>query len=101
MDLGKVKVPGVAWSALLIALAAVVQANFENAIWYQVVMLVIAGALKGMDLNFQPVVEKIAIEAPQPQMLPASRSLPDDDVPALEAELISEPEPYWQRFLLG
>jgi hypothetical protein len=120
MKLSNLKVPGVAWSALLIALAGVIQANFDNAVWYQVAMLVLAGVLKGMDLNFQDVVEKITVQAPLP--VQTSRAVPGEGDtggsvtgnpdtgwvfettngdPILEAELEVEVEPYWRRLLIG
>lgn len=54
------KVPGTAWSGLLIAAAAIIQANFsEQALPYQVIMFLIFGALKGFGVNFAPVIKKV------------------------------------------
>lgn len=53
------KVPGTAWSGLLITAAALIQANFENAMWYQMAMFAIFGALKGYGVNFSPILKKI------------------------------------------
>lgn len=127
--LGKVKLPGVAYSALLIAAAAIIQENVpHNALIYQVAMLALAAALKGLNLNFENVVaEWISVEVPTPTSVTTRRVDGDpaliasgikpgednhyfehtytfeheDGRPVLEAELTAEPAPYWQRFLFG
>ncbi len=53
------RVPGAAWSGILIAAAAFIQTNFENALWYQMAMFAIFGALKGFGVNFSPILKKI------------------------------------------
>ena len=56
----KFKVPGVIWSALLIAGAALIQANVEhNTLWFQLAMVLIAALLKGLDVNFGQVLDDI------------------------------------------
>lgn len=127
--LGKAKLPGVAYSALLIAAASLIQEYVpHNALIYQMVMVALAGALKGLNLNFENVVaEWISVEVPTPTSvttrrvdgdpaLIASGMKPEDathyfehtytfehadGTPVLEGELTVEPEPYWQRLLLG
>lgn len=77
----KFKIPGVFWSALLIAAAALIQANFENAAWYQVAMVVLAGILKGMDVGFNKVIDDITLNPDIDEPAASSRSLrPADDV---------------------
>lgn len=127
--LGKAKLPGVAYSALLIAAAAIIQENVpHNALFYQLAMLAITGALKGLNLNFENVVKEwVSVEVPTPTEV-TTRSVPidpalraagltpedathyfehtytfehADGTPVLEGELTVEPEPYWQRLLLG
>lgn len=92
MNSPKFKVPGVFWSALLIAAASLIQANFEHAAWYQVAMVVLAGILKGMDVGFSKVIEDITLEVPDakeldPASISFSRSLPmaDEDAPYITA----------------
>jgi len=84
----KFKIPGVFWSALLIAAAALIQANFEHAAWYQVAMLVLAGILKGMDVGFNKVIEDITlnptIDEDDPANISFSRSLAPADDPIVE-----------------
>lgn len=78
MNSPKINIPGVFWSALLIALAAFIQANFQGAIWYQAAMLVIAAVLKGMDVGFGKIMADFTFNPPEQ---PASRSLrPADEV---------------------
>lgn len=48
-----IKVPGVVWAAALVALSAFLQANFEQAEWYQVAAVVVAALLKYLDVNWQ------------------------------------------------
>lgn len=127
--LGKAKVPGVAYSALLIAAAALVQEYVpHNALVYQLAMLAIAAGLKGVNLNFEEVVKGwLSVDVPAPSSV-TTRSVPIDPSsqafgltpedathyfehtytfehadgrPVLEAELTEEPAPYWQRLLLG
>jgi len=105
----KFKIPGVFWSALLIAAAALIQANFENAAWYQVAMLVLAGVLKGMDVGFNKVIEDITlnpdVDEDDPANISFSRSLPmaDKDGPYLTAtlEVIEEEPSALARWFLG
>lgn len=127
--LGKAKLPGVAYSALLIAAAAIIQEYVpHNALIYQLAMLLIAGALKGVNLNFEGVVkELVSVELPVPSSVTTRRIDEDpalqafgitpgesdhyfehtytfdheDGRPVLEGELTIDPEPYWQRLLLG
>lgn len=105
----KFKIPGVFWSALLIAAAALIQANFENAAWYQLAMLVLAGILKGMDVGFNKVIEDITLEVPNvkeldPADISFSRSLSpaDEDAPYLTATLeVTEEPSALARWFLG
>lgn len=53
------KVPGTAWSGLLIALASIIQANVENPLIYQMAMFAIFGAIKGVGVNFDAILKKI------------------------------------------
>lgn len=49
--LKNLRVPGVVWTLLLIALAALIQANFDHATWYNLAMGLIVALLKALEVN--------------------------------------------------
>ena len=84
------KIPGTAWSGLLITAAAVIQANFENAIWYQAAMFAIFGALKGFGVNYTALLKKIEEAAGEefPVEAASMRGIPTVP-PHVESKVIS------------
>lgn len=99
-SLNKLKVPGIVWSALLIAAAALIQENVSNPLYYQLAMGAVALLLKGQDVGFAKILAELGIGSKPVNSAPigdtpTARSLgPADEEAAPEPSALS-------RFLLG
>ena len=84
----KIRIPGVVWAILLVALTAFLQANFENAIWYQSATVVIVAILKALNVGYETSVEDLL---KKPVILEGQRSTLSKD---------KDPS-YFGRWLIG
>lgn len=92
-----INIPGFVWTLLLVIAAALLQANFENAVWYQTALILLFAIAKMIDVtgNTEKEIDKVL------RGDTTTRSLPQD-APYITAEYtLSEEQPgKMHRFLL-
>lgn len=64
--MASVKVPGVIWISLLVALSAFLTANWPDALWLNLITVAIGAVIKALEVQSEPpaMTERMAAEPP-------------------------------------